>query len=101
MVFLPFALLFLVVLRVVLVRNSGQNDVVSNRTFAVSSRVNMFPVCVLKALVFAGLYLLILCALCLAFPSVLSNKLSYEPADFITFPPMLGLSGICAPLRCA
>ncbi|AHL30940.1 MAG: putative cytochrome b [Candidatus Hodgkinia cicadicola] len=84
--FLPFALLFFVVLHVALVHASGQNDVVSNRVFAVSSRVNMFPVFVLKDLVFVGLYLLILCALCLAFPSVFSNKLNYEPADFYNTP---------------
>lgn len=79
-------LLFFVVLHVVLVHASGQNDVVSNRGFALSSRVNMFPVYALKDLAFVGLYLLILCALCLAFPNAFSNKLNYEPADFYNTP---------------
>ncbi len=84
--FLPFVLLFLAVLHVVLVRNSGQSNTVSNRTFAVGSRVSMFPVYVLKHLVFVGFHLLILCVLCLAFPGVFSNKLNYEPADFYNAP---------------
>ncbi|AUG91450.1 Cytochrome b [Candidatus Hodgkinia cicadicola] len=84
--FLPFVLLLFAVVHVVLVHASGQNDVVSNRAFAISSRVNMFPIFALKDLVFVGLYLLILCALCLAFPSAFSNKLNYEPADFYNTP---------------
>lgn len=84
--FLPFVLFFLAVFHVALVHNSGQNDVISNRTPAIGSRVNMFPVYVLKDLVLVGLYSLILCALCLAFPNVFSNKLNYEPADFYNTP---------------
>ncbi|AIC63902.1 Cytochrome b [Candidatus Hodgkinia cicadicola] len=84
--FLPFVLLFLVVVHIALVHISGQNDVIPNRAFAVGARVNMFPVYALKDLVLVGLYLLILCALCLAFPSAFSNKLNYEPADFYNTP---------------
>ncbi|AUG33944.1 Cytochrome b [Candidatus Hodgkinia cicadicola] len=84
--FLPFVLFFLAVVHVVLVHNSGQSDIVSNRMPAISSRANMFPVYLLKDLVCVGAYLLILCALCLAFPNVFSNKLNYEPADFYNTP---------------
>ncbi len=55
------------VLYVVLVYNGGRKDIVSDGTFAISLRVSVFSVYVLKHLVFAGFYLLILCALCLAF----------------------------------
>lgn len=84
--FLPFVLLFFVVLHAALAHASGQTGAISNRGFDVGARANMFPVSVFKHLAFVSLYLLALCALCLAFPSVFSNKLSYEPADFYNTP---------------
>ncbi|PIM96148.1 cytochrome b [Candidatus Hodgkinia cicadicola] len=82
----PFICLFFIIIHLLLVHIKGQTSPIANRLPISKSFEDLYPNFVAKDIIACIVVLFVMYVLCLVYPNIILNKLSYIPADYYSTP---------------
>ncbi len=83
---LPFVCLLFIIWHLILVHARGQTSTIEGRMPISKSFIDIYPIVIARDIIACIVMLFIMNVLCLIYPRILRNKLSYIPADYYTTP---------------
>ncbi len=83
---LPFVCLLFIIWHLILVHARGQTSTIEGRMPISKSFIDIYPIVIAGDIIACIVMLFIMSVLCLIYPRILRNKLSYIPADYYTTP---------------
>ncbi|PIM95083.1 cytochrome b [Candidatus Hodgkinia cicadicola] len=82
----PFICLIFIMIHVLLVHIKGQTSPIANRLPISNSFEDMYPNFIAKDIIACIVMVFVMYILCLIYPNIILNKLSYIPADYYSTP---------------
>ncbi|PIM95399.1 cytochrome b [Candidatus Hodgkinia cicadicola] len=82
----PFICLTFIIIHLLLVHIKGQTSPIANRLPISNSFEDMYPNFIAKNIIACTIMVFVMYVLCLIYPNIILNKLSYIPADYYSTP---------------